>query len=245
MCENVGTGLLSAAQHLRTAGLAPPEIEHTISDFKVVFRNHTVLDQPALEWLSTLGDAELNDRQRLGLAHVRRHLHIDNRGYRALTGCDASTATRDLTDLGRRGLLEKTGGRRRAEWRLSGSLHGRGRRAHGPRPPLSLGVRRRATETPTTGAAPVSLANGTDGSPSAGNRGVTAPEPTVRMSKRQRQVWDILAGGPRSSTHIADSLDVTRGAALNLLRALEQRGMVRTTQPGRRSRNQTWERTDA
>ena len=61
VCENVGTGLLSAAQHLRAAGLAPPEIEHTLSDFKVVFRNHTVLDESALEWLSTLADADLSE----------------------------------------------------------------------------------------------------------------------------------------------------------------------------------------
>jgi len=39
-------------QHLRAAGLAPPEIEHTLFDFKVVIRNRTVLDQPALEWLA-------------------------------------------------------------------------------------------------------------------------------------------------------------------------------------------------
>ena len=119
VCESVGTGLLAAAAHLRAAGLAPPELEYTLSDFKVVLRNHTVLDQAALAWLATLGWAGLDDRQRLGLAHVRHHGEIHNRGYRVLTGCDAGTATRELTDLGRRGLLTRTGGRRCANWRLT------------------------------------------------------------------------------------------------------------------------------
>ena len=40
-----------------------------------------------------------------------------------------------------------------------------------------------------------------------------------------------------------DSLGVTRGAVLNWLRRIEEHDLAHTTQPGRRSRNQTWART--
>ena len=66
VCENVGTGLVSVAKYLRDAGLEPPEIDYSLTEFKVVFRNHTLLDHEALAWLSTLGSIDLNDRQRLG-----------------------------------------------------------------------------------------------------------------------------------------------------------------------------------
>lgn len=244
VCENVGTGLLSAAQHLRAAGLAPPEIEHTLSDFKVVFRNHTVLDESALEWLSTLADADLSGRQRLGLAHVRRHQQIDNRGYRALTGCDAASATRELTDLGRRGLLEKTGGRRWAEWRLADGLRDQTGVGTDSDPLRSSSLTRPGEQLALpAGAVAERVQNGKEELLASESQSVALNTSSSGLSKRQKQVWDLLADGPASSAHIADCLGVTRGAVLNWLRALEQRGMARTTHPGRRSPNQMWERT--
>ena len=238
VCENVGTGLLSAAQHLRAAGLSPPEIEHTLSDFKVVFRSHTVLDQPALEWLSTLGDVDLSDRQRLGLAHVRRHQRIDNRGYRALTGCDAATATRELMDLGRQGLLERIGGRRWAEWRLADDLReqtGASTSDASPNsdPPASRDRRQSSEQLALSADAELSPAD---------NDGETPAVSSTKLSRRQQQVWDLLADGPTTSSYLAEHLGVTRGAVLMLLRRLEEHGLIRATQQGRRSPNQTWER---
>ena len=234
VCENVGTGLVSTARYLRDAGLSPPEIEHTLSDFKVVFRNHTVLDHEAVAWLATLHAEGLNDRQRLGLAHARRHGQIDNRGYRVLTGCDGGTATQELTDLRRQGLLERTGGRRWAAWRLrerppapeplgnesEGASPGR-------RPPNAAADPRDPADT---GPLPVAPAEAS---------GVAA----TRLTSRHRQVLDLLGDRPTTSAQLADSLGVTRGAVLNWLRRLEEHGLAHTTQPGRRSRNQTWART--
>ena len=244
ICENVGTGLLSAAQNLRDAGMSPPEIEHTLSDFKVVFRNHTVLDQPALEWLATLEALELNDRQRLALAHVRRHRRVDNRGYRALTGCDAATATRELTDLARQELLEKTGGRRWAEWRLADKIHTLADVGAASDPPRSSVAAHASRQLPLSQQVASGHAHaGGDGSPIP-DGSEELPASDVVFTARQRQVWDLLANGPASSASLADCLGVTRGAVLNLLRALEKRDLVRTTSPGRRSRNQRWERAD-
>ena len=234
VCENVGTGLVSTARYLRDAGLSPPEIEHTLSDFKVVFRNHTVLDHEAVAWLATLHAGGLNDRQRLGLAHARRHDQIDNRGYRVLTGCDGGTATQELTDLRRQGLLERTGGRRWAAWRLR----------ERPPAPEPLG---NESEGASPGRRPPNAAADPRDPADTGPLPVAQVEVSriaaTRLTSRHRQVLDLLGDRPATSAQLADSLGVTRGAVLNWLRRLEEHGLAHTTQPGRRSRNQTWART--
>ena len=76
---------------------------------KVVIRNHGLLDEAALDWLSSIDTAGLTDRQRLGLAFLHRNGALTNQQYRSLTGCiDALAATRELTGMATRGLVEKT-----------------------------------------------------------------------------------------------------------------------------------------
>lgn len=120
VCENRGTGLLVAAAALRNAGIEPPLLVDTVREFRVLIRNHGLLDEEALAWLANVDTAGLNDRQRLGLAFARRHSPITNQQYRTLTGCDALTATRDLTGMAGLGLLEKSRDRRWARWHLAG-----------------------------------------------------------------------------------------------------------------------------
>ena len=38
---------------LRKAGLEPPTIKDDVNSFKVIIRNHGLLDSAAVEWLST------------------------------------------------------------------------------------------------------------------------------------------------------------------------------------------------
>lgn len=120
VCENRGTGLLVAAASLRQAGIEPPELQDLVREFRVVIRNHGLLDEEALSWLATIDTSSLNDRQRLGLAFVRRHSTITNQQYRTLTGSDSLSATRELTGMAAEGLLEKTSDRRWAQWHLAG-----------------------------------------------------------------------------------------------------------------------------
>jgi ATP-dependent DNA helicase RecG len=121
VCENRGSGLLVAAAALRDAGIEPPVLTDSVREFRVVIRNHGLLDEEALAWLATIDTAGLNDQQRLGLAFVRRHSTITNQQYRTLNGCDALTATRELTGMAGLGLLEKESDRRWARWYLAGS----------------------------------------------------------------------------------------------------------------------------
>ena len=121
VCENRGSGLLAAAAALRAAGIEPPELKDSVREFKVVIRNHGLLDDGAVAWLSTIDTAALSDRQRLALAFMWRHRSITNQQYRTLTGCDSLTATRDLTGMAGTGLVEKVNDRRWAKWQLASS----------------------------------------------------------------------------------------------------------------------------
>ncbi len=114
VCENRGSGLLATAAALRDAGIEPPKLVDVVREFRVIIRNHGLLDEDALAWLSGIDTAGLNDRQRLGLAYLRRNAKITNQQYRTLTGCDSLTATRELSGLAgpvslRRGVI--AGGR--------------------------------------------------------------------------------------------------------------------------------------
>ena len=232
VCENVGTGLLSVAKYLRDAGLEPPEIDYSLTEFKVVFRHHTLLDPEVLAWLSTLDFVDLNDRQRLGLAHARRHGRIDNRSYRALTGCDPGTATHELTDLRRRGLLHRTGGRRWAEWMLAENLR------DSPRTRNPSDTDPATAQLAGTGATPATLRPAT--ASAVRDSGTTATGADALLTPRQQQLSDALSQGPMTSKELAEKFGVTRGAVLIRLRKLEEYGMVRPTEPARRSRRQRW-----
>ncbi|MBA3743932.1 ATP-binding protein [Sporichthya sp.] len=128
ICENRGSGLLATAAALRGAGMEPPVITDTVREFRVAIKNHGLLDEAAVAWLSGIDTAGLTDRQRLGLAFLHRRGQITNQDYRSLTGTDPLTATRELTGLGTTGLIEKTNDRRWTVWVLAGAA----RSAPGP-----------------------------------------------------------------------------------------------------------------
>jgi ATP-dependent DNA helicase RecG len=121
VCENRGSGLLATAAALRDAGIEPPDLIDAVREFRVIIKNHGLLDEEALRWLSAIDTAGLNDRQRLGLAYLLRNAKITNQHYRTLTGCDSLTATRELTGIAAAGLIEKTSDRRWTVWHLVGT----------------------------------------------------------------------------------------------------------------------------
>lgn len=218
--ENFGTGLLAVAESLRSAGLAPPELEHSLTEFRVVFRNHTVLDDDATAWLSMLetnwhGRLLLSDRQRLALAHIRRHGSIDNRTHRALTGAGAAEATNDLAGLRAQELIERRGGRRWASWHL-------------------------ADDAPPAGPPTDDASSGEWATVSAPNGGTEVAIPAGQLTERDQLMIEALSEGPRSTNELAEQFGVTPAAIRQRLRRLEGRSLVRPTEAGRRSRFQRW-----
>ncbi|MEZ5079643.1 MAG: ATP-binding protein [Thermoleophilia bacterium] len=121
VCENRGSGLLATAAALRDAGMEPPQVIDAVREFRMVIKNHGLLDDEAVAWLSTIDTARLNDRQRLALAFLRRNSRITNQNYRSVTGTDSLTATRELTGLAAEGLIEKRSDRRWTVWVLAGA----------------------------------------------------------------------------------------------------------------------------
>lgn len=122
VAENRGSGLVAAATALRNAGLEPPEIASRPSEFRIVIKNHGLLDEDTLAWLATLNTSGLSAQQHLALAYLRRNDGITNEQYRTLTGCNSLTATRELTGLAAAGLLQKRNDRRWTVWTLADTL---------------------------------------------------------------------------------------------------------------------------
>ena len=116
VCENRGSGLLAVAASLRRAGMQPPEIRSDLTHFRVILRNHTLMDDETLRWLAEQVESGLSDQQKLGLALARRTGEINNGDYRALTGADAATASRDLAQIADGGWIARRGGRKYARW---------------------------------------------------------------------------------------------------------------------------------
>lgn len=119
IAENRGSGIATMQRALRDARLGPPEFIDRVSRFTVRFRNATLVDDETFAWIESLGGAGLSERQVAALALARQGATLTNARYRAVAGCDAATATRDLGDLRDRGLLRKLGAGHRVSWRLS------------------------------------------------------------------------------------------------------------------------------
>ncbi|MEV4704643.1 ATP-binding protein [Actinoplanes sp. NPDC049316] len=122
VCENRGTGIARMLVALTEAGMEPPGFVDDVSTFTAEFPNHTLLDEEALQWLSTLSDGPLTRSQMTALAMMRNGAVLNNSSYRASTGVhDSRAASRELRDLVDRGVIEQIGTRGAAVYRLVGS----------------------------------------------------------------------------------------------------------------------------
>jgi len=102
LVENRGSGVDSMVEAMRAAGLEPPQFSDDRRRFTVVFRNHAlVLDNDGVAWLNVVaGQLPLNDRQKLALLYLRRHLRLTNQEYRRLhPGLDSRDALQELRGL--------------------------------------------------------------------------------------------------------------------------------------------------
>jgi len=102
LVENRGSGIDSMVEAMRAAGLEPPQFSDDRKRFTVVFRNHAlVLDNDGVAWLNAVADQlPLNDRQKLALLYLRRHLRLTNQEYRRLhPGLDSRDALQELRGL--------------------------------------------------------------------------------------------------------------------------------------------------
>lgn len=118
VCENRGSGIRSMLDALRRAGMNPPRFDDRVSSFTVTFPNHSLLSDEAIAWLDSLNQTGLSDSQRLALVLFRDEPGFDNRAYREATRVDSRIATAELQDMVARELLEQTGSRRWARYKV-------------------------------------------------------------------------------------------------------------------------------
>lgn len=100
--EQWGTGTIRMMEACRTADFPEPEFAEMSGTFVVNFHKLRFTE----EYLEKLG---LTERQRRAVEYVRAKGRITNREYVELTGVSSRTATRDLIDLVKKGILRQHG----------------------------------------------------------------------------------------------------------------------------------------
>lgn len=110
-----GEGIPRIFEAMEREGLYPPEIRlEADAIFMVTLRNMVAYRQDTLRWLGELRDLDLSGNQKRILAYAREHSNaFTSRDYQGLVGADLYTASREIKDLIRKGVvrLPKKGGR--------------------------------------------------------------------------------------------------------------------------------------
>ncbi len=121
VCENRGSGLAAMRAQLGAVGMRPPRFEDLISTFEITITNDALVDQPALDWLSSLDLGPLSPTQMTAMVWARKsQLPLTNMRYREATGvADSRVASRELQELVANGALIQMGSRGSAEYRIA------------------------------------------------------------------------------------------------------------------------------
>jgi len=113
--RELGEGVPRMFEVMEREGLRPPEFRmETGAIFTVILRNTPVYPPETLRWLKQFEQHDLSPNQKRLLAYAHAHGgRFTNRSYQKLVGVDLYTASRDIKDLIRKGIvrLTKKGGR--------------------------------------------------------------------------------------------------------------------------------------
>ena len=111
LAETKGSGIKTIRKTMREAGLEQPVISSNRQRdlFSITLFLHHFLDQGAHTWLAHFKHLELSRLEVRALVHAREAGQVSNRALRDLTGEAMHTASKGLTRLRDRGLLEQRG----------------------------------------------------------------------------------------------------------------------------------------
>jgi len=107
--EKAGTGTTDMIEDCHTAGLPEPTFEQNGAHFVTTIWRDWLTD-------AVMDELGLNERQKKGVDHVRRHGQISSGEYQELTVSGPRTATRDLVDLADKGILVRRGEKKGARY---------------------------------------------------------------------------------------------------------------------------------
>jgi ATP-dependent DNA helicase RecG len=119
LVEQRGIGINRMVQAMLEGGLERPQFRDSLTSFLVILKNHTMMDDDALRWLSSFADIRLSDQQRIALVYAWRTGTLANRDYVRLNSITSVRATTELRDLVRKGLLNQHGTRGAAYYTLA------------------------------------------------------------------------------------------------------------------------------
>lgn len=119
--ENRASGIPTVFRELLEAGMEPPIFEADLNRVEVTIRHSALLSKTTLEWIASLNAPDLTEPQIQALALMLNGRSASN-GILQGWGLHPADATRSLTDLVRRGLVEKIGDGRWTRYRLSAAV---------------------------------------------------------------------------------------------------------------------------
>jgi len=120
IAEDRGSGIRAMIAAMRRSRLEPPRFRDTRDRFEVTFKNTSLLDPEAVQWLNRFGGYPLSDNQRMALVYLRYNERMTNSDYRRLNNVpDTTHATRELRELVESGLVQMHETRRWAHYTLS------------------------------------------------------------------------------------------------------------------------------
>ncbi len=110
-----GEGVPRMFDAMEREGLCPPEFEiEAEAVFTVTLKNEPIYSRETVRWLQELVPLQLTANQKRLLAYAREHGNtFTSRSYQRLAGVDIYSASRDIKDLIRKGVVKmpKKGGR--------------------------------------------------------------------------------------------------------------------------------------
>jgi ATP-dependent DNA helicase RecG len=110
-----GEGIPRMFEAMEREGLYPPELRlEADAIFTVTLKNTPVYSMETVHWLAQFEPLELSGNQKRLLAYAKEHGYtFTSRAYQHLTGVDLYTASQDIKDLIRKGIVQlpRKGGR--------------------------------------------------------------------------------------------------------------------------------------
>ncbi|WP_025652635.1 MULTISPECIES: ATP-binding protein [Psychrobacter] len=112
LAETKGSGIRTMRAKLKQAGLSEPKFDsdHTRNYFKATFLLHQLMDDKQLKWLEAFDNHDLSDDDAMALMLAHETGAVDNSTLREITKLETLSASRLLSRLCKKDLLQKQGG---------------------------------------------------------------------------------------------------------------------------------------
>jgi len=104
LIEEMGSGINRMINNMKSAQLPEPEFKEEMGGFSVRFYKDIYTEE-------NLRKMDLNERQIKAVLYIKERGKITNREYQEINNCSRNTASSDLRDLIRKGVLKESGKR--------------------------------------------------------------------------------------------------------------------------------------